>query len=112
MGDLVYFRGPGPRQPEPAPVRPAPSSSSPSGCICFASNRPEGPCPLHAPQPTFWIEMPAGVAPHIANPNVCDVCRRAPHADTAHHRFEAARASVAFAKSLGWPMPPEQDLLV
>lgn len=111
MGELRYLRGPAPKSvaaPAPAPA----DHASPSGCTCFAANRPEAPCPMHAPEPTYWIEMPAGVAPHVANPNVCDVCRRGPHRATAHHAFEAARASVAFARHLGWPMPPDQEFLL
>lgn len=114
MGDLVYLRGPAPRaarnQTAAAPT--APAEASPSGCTCYTANRPESPCPLHAPAPTYWLEMPEGTPPHVANPNVCDICRLAPHRDTAHHRFESARASIAWARKLGWPLPPDQEFLL
>ena len=111
MGDLLYFRGPAPRAVR-AQTAAAPAKASPSGCTCFGGGRPESPCPLHEPQPTYFIAMPDGTPPHVANPNVCDICRLAPHRDTAHHRFESARASIAWARKLGWPLPPDQEFLL
>lgn len=112
MGELHYLRG-----PAPAALRdelpPAPKvQPPPSGCTCYANNMSEGPCPMHAPEPTYFIPMPDGQPEHVANPNVCDICRKPRHASTPHHAFEPARASVTWATQLGWPMPPEQEYLL
>lgn len=67
---------------------------------------PAPPAGTRPQLPTVWVQVAPDV--HIVeNPNRCSICRKAPHGPTAHHSFDADRASVSVARRLGWAMPQD-----
>lgn len=60
--------------------------------------------------PTRFVELASGQV-MVENPNVCGICHKGRHRDTAHHAFEADRAFPNQAAALGWPLPPPEALL-
>ena len=87
MSDNPFARGPAPRQGR---YTTPPASSA-----------------AELEQPTYWVDPGRTL---IANPNVCEVCHKAPHSATSHHEFAPDRAPVAWAARLGWPLPPQEEL--
>lgn len=64
----------------------------------------------YEPLPTEYRLTAHGVL-LVANPNKCLICHKLRHGDTPHHAFEPELATLDAARSLGWPLPPNQEQL-